>query len=73
MPSRVLESCQASTKRLCQSMTAASYMKPRSIGSGGRPKLTGYGGGLWRKEWLLRHEGVLTGLREGYSHTQTEH
>ena len=31
----------------------------RIIGSGGRPKLTGYGGGLWRKEWLLRHEGVL--------------
>ena len=27
--------------------------------SGGRVKLTGYGGGLWRKEWLLRHEGVL--------------
>ena len=31
----------------------------RIIGSGGRPKLTGYGGGLWRKDWLLRHEGVL--------------
>ena len=31
----------------------------RIIGSGGHPKLTGYGGGLWRKEWLLRHEGVL--------------
>ena len=31
----------------------------RIIGSGKRPKLTGYGGGLWRKEWLLRHEGVL--------------
>jgi methylated-DNA-[protein]-cysteine S-methyltransferase len=31
----------------------------RIIGSGARPKLTGYGGGLWRKEWLLRHEGVL--------------
>ena len=31
----------------------------RIIGSGGRPKLTGYGGGLWRKEWLLRHEGAL--------------
>ena len=31
----------------------------RIIGSGGRAKLTGYGGGLWRKEWLLRHEGVL--------------
>jgi methylated-DNA-[protein]-cysteine S-methyltransferase len=26
----------------------------RVIGSGG--KLTGYGGGLWRKEWLLKHE-----------------
>ncbi|MXY93143.1 MAG: methylated-DNA--[protein]-cysteine S-methyltransferase [Caldilineaceae bacterium SB0670_bin_27] len=31
----------------------------RIVGSGGRAKLTGYGGGLWRKEWLLRHEGVL--------------
>jgi len=31
----------------------------RIIGSGARAKLTGYGGGLWRKEWLLRHEGVL--------------
>jgi len=30
----------------------------RIIGSGG--KLIGYGGGVWRKEWLLRHErGVL--------------
>lgn len=28
----------------------------RVIGADG--KLTGYGGGLWRKEWLLRHEGV---------------
>jgi len=26
----------------------------RIIGSDGR--LTGYGGGLWRKEWLLKHE-----------------
>jgi methylated-DNA-[protein]-cysteine S-methyltransferase len=26
----------------------------RIVGSDGR--LTGYGGGLWRKEWLLRHE-----------------
>jgi methylated-DNA-[protein]-cysteine S-methyltransferase len=26
----------------------------RVIGADGR--LTGYGGGLWRKEWLLRHE-----------------
>jgi methylated-DNA-[protein]-cysteine S-methyltransferase len=27
----------------------------RIIGSDG--KLVGYGGGLWRKEWLLKHEG----------------
>lgn len=27
----------------------------RLVGSDG--KLHGYGGGLWRKEWLLRHEG----------------
>jgi methylated-DNA-[protein]-cysteine S-methyltransferase len=27
----------------------------RVVGSDGG--LTGYGGGLWRKEWLLRHEG----------------
>lgn len=29
----------------------------RIVGSNG--KLTGYGGGLWRKEWLLKHEGCL--------------
>ena len=29
----------------------------RVIGSDGH--LTGYGGGLWRKEWLLKHEGAL--------------
>jgi methylated-DNA-[protein]-cysteine S-methyltransferase len=29
----------------------------RVIGSNG--KLTGYAGGLWRKEWLLRHERSL--------------
>jgi methylated-DNA-[protein]-cysteine S-methyltransferase len=36
-----------------------SIMAPchRIIGSDGA--LTGYGGGLWRKEWLLRHEGYL--------------
>ena len=32
----------------------------RIIGSNGT--LTGYGGGLERKEWLLRHEGVRTSL-----------
>jgi methylated-DNA-[protein]-cysteine S-methyltransferase len=30
----------------------------RVIGSDG--SLTGYGGGIWRKEWLLKHEGFLT-------------
>jgi methylated-DNA-[protein]-cysteine S-methyltransferase len=29
----------------------------RLIGAGG--KMTGFGLGLWRKEWLLRHEGAL--------------
>lgn len=29
----------------------------RVVGVDGR--LTGYRGGLWRKEWLLRHEGAL--------------
>ncbi len=29
----------------------------RVVGSDGR--LTGYGGGLWRKQWLLKHEGGL--------------
>lgn len=29
----------------------------RVIGSNG--SLTGYAGGLWRKEWLLKHEGAL--------------
>jgi methylated-DNA-[protein]-cysteine S-methyltransferase len=32
----------------------------RIIGSGG--SLTGYGGGLDRKQWLLRHEGAPRGL-----------
>jgi methylated-DNA-[protein]-cysteine S-methyltransferase len=27
---------------------------------GGDASLTGYGGGLWRKRWLLRHEGALS-------------
>jgi methylated-DNA-[protein]-cysteine S-methyltransferase len=29
----------------------------RIVGSDG--SLTGYGGGIWRKEWLLRHEGCM--------------
>jgi methylated-DNA-[protein]-cysteine S-methyltransferase len=34
----------------------------RVIGSDG--SLTGYGGGLERKRWLLRHEGAVTGVNE---------
>lgn len=32
----------------------------RCIGADG--SLTGYGGGLWRKKWLLRHEGKMRPL-----------
>lgn len=35
----------------------------RVIGANGR--LVGYGGGLWRKEWLLRHEGKSLSSRQG--------
>jgi methylated-DNA-[protein]-cysteine S-methyltransferase len=46
----------------CRAVGAANGKNPisiivpchRIIGSNG--KLTGYGGGLWRKEWLLKHE-----------------
>ncbi|MCL4740785.1 MAG: methylated-DNA--[protein]-cysteine S-methyltransferase [Phycisphaerales bacterium] len=31
----------------------------RVVGAAGR--LTGYGGGLWRKEWLLGHESAIVG------------
>lgn len=34
----------------------------RVIGSGGA--LTGYGGGLHRKRWLLQHEGAYAGVRD---------
>ncbi len=33
----------------------------RVIGASGQ--LTGYAGGLWRKEWLLKHEGEIVGTR----------
>ena len=35
----------------------------RIIGSDG--SLTGYAGGLWRKQWLLAHEGALPALKHG--------
>lgn len=34
----------------------------RVLGSDG--KLIGYSGGLWRKEWLLRHESTLAGTKK---------
>jgi len=37
----------------------------RVIGANG--KLTGYGGGLWRKEWLLRHEGSWPQERQTFA------
>ena len=49
----------------CRAVGAANGRNPiavvvpchRVIASDGR--LHGYGGGLWRKDWLLRHEGAL--------------
>lgn len=48
--------------RACRAVGSANGKNPisiiipchRVIGSDGR--LTGYGGGLWRKEWLIKHE-----------------
>ena len=48
--------------RACRAVGNANGKNPisiiipchRVIGSDGR--LTGYGGGLWRKEWLIKHE-----------------
>jgi methylated-DNA-[protein]-cysteine S-methyltransferase len=34
----------------------------RVLGSDG--KLVGYSGGLWRKEWLLRHESIIAGTKK---------
>jgi len=42
----------------------------RVIGTDG--KLTGYAGGLWRKEWLLRHEGATGGWRAERDAAQME-
>ena len=48
--------------KACRAVGSANGKNPisiiipchRVIGSDGR--LTGYGGGLWRKEWLIKHE-----------------
>ncbi len=41
----------------------------RLIGADG--SLTGYGGGLWRKAWLLRHEGGFTPAAHSMGTTQS--
>lgn len=58
-------SCAVSNEKAIRAVGAANGRNPicivvpchRVIGSDG--SLTGYAGGLWRKEWLLQHEGVL--------------
>ena len=43
---------------ICASNAPALFVPcHRVLGKGGL--LTGYAGGLWRKKWLLEHEGVL--------------
>jgi methylated-DNA-[protein]-cysteine S-methyltransferase len=39
---------------------------------GASSSLTGYAGGLDRKQWLLHHEGALSGSLELEQHTQTQ-
>lgn len=55
--SRKYESC--TSNRRSNSRNPISIIVPchRVIGKSG--KLVGYAGGLWRKEWLLKHEGIL--------------
>lgn len=56
---------EVSTEKAIRAVGTANGRNPiciivpchRVIGSDG--SLTGYAGGLWRKEWLLRHEGAL--------------
>jgi methylated-DNA-[protein]-cysteine S-methyltransferase len=38
----------------------------RIIGSNG--KLTGYAGGLWRKEWLLQHERTFKSTNKAFTY-----
>jgi methylated-DNA-[protein]-cysteine S-methyltransferase len=43
----------------------------RMIGSNGA--LTGYAGGLERKQWLLQHEGIdVVQLTKGFTHASVE-
>jgi methylated-DNA-[protein]-cysteine S-methyltransferase len=56
--------CAAGNEKAARAVGMANNRNPisiivpchRIIGSNG--KLVGYGGGLWRKEWLLKHEGI---------------
>lgn len=62
---------QLGNERAIRAVAAANGRNPlwivvpchRIIGSDG--SLTGYAGGLWRKQWLLEHEGVRLGRPKG--------
>lgn len=60
---------QVSNEKAVRAVGAANGQNPiaiivpchRVVGSNGQ--LTGYGGGLWRKAWLLNHEKKFSGLQ----------
>lgn len=62
---------QLGDERAIRAVAAANGRNPlwvvvpchRIIGSDG--SLTGYAGGLWRKQWLLEHEGAWPGAKTG--------
>ncbi len=66
---------QLGSEKAIRAVAAANGRNPlwivvpchRIIGSDG--SLTGYAGGLWRKQWLLQHEGVSLIKRVGQSRT----
>jgi methylated-DNA-[protein]-cysteine S-methyltransferase len=69
--SYLLLSRQLGDEKAIRAVAAANGRNPiaivipchRVIGSNG--SLTGYAGGLWRKQWLLEHEGALPGAKTG--------
>ena len=69
--SYLLLSRQLGDEKAIRAVAAANGRNPlwivvpchRIIGSDG--SLTGYAGGLWRKRWLLEHEGALPGAKTG--------
>ena len=66
VPSRTL-AMKVGNEKMIRAVGGANGKNPisiivpchRVIGSDG--KLVGYGGGLWRKEWMLEHENKFSG------------